>query len=143
MKKRIQTERVMPQFRKRQVKLGFGSLGDIEWFVHLQEMRYPTASGVGGEATTPERLRALFRSHLINAVELEELLEARTHLLAVRNRLGLLEYGDDLVPENPDKLDRLARAMGYEGGNAFLAFHGQVIDTVRAIYEEGLERLKA
>lgn len=143
MKRRIETERVMPQHTHRHVKLGRGGLSDIEWFVHLYEMRYPTATSAGTWTTMLDRLRALSRAHLINAVEFSEMVEARAHLLEVRNRLALLEYSDDLLPENPDKLDRLARGMGFDTGNAFLAFHGQVTDTVRTIYEEGLERLNA
>lgn len=143
MKRRIETERVLPQYLHRDVKLGHGGLSDIEWFAHLHEMRYPTATTAGEATTMLARLRALTRAHLINAVEYSELVEARAHLLEVRNRLALLDYGGDLVPENPDKLDRLAHGMGFETGNAFLAFHGQVRETVRTIYEEGLERLKA
>ncbi|MCO5297676.1 MAG: hypothetical protein M9921_12540 [Fimbriimonadaceae bacterium] len=143
MKKRIESERVMPQHVHRHVKLGHGGLSDIEWFVHLYEMRYPTATAAGEATTMLDRLRALSRAHLINAVEFSELVEGRAHLLDVRNRLALLDYAGDLVPENPDKLDRLAHGMGFETGNAFLAFHGQVTGTVRTIYEEGLERLNA
>ena len=47
MKKRIESERVQPQHARRNVKLGYGSLGDIEWFVHLHEMRYPNAAKAG------------------------------------------------------------------------------------------------
>ena len=141
MKQRIETERVMPHKSRRNVKLGYGGLSDIEWFVHLHEMRYPTALRVGGEVRMGDRLRALGSAGLINAVELAELLEARTHLLELRNRLALLGIADDLVPENPDKLDTLARTMGHADGNRFLAAHGRVIERVRTIYEEGLGRL--
>lgn len=143
MKHRIETERVMPHKYHRHVKLGYGGLSDIEWFVHLQEMRYPTALGVGVERRMGERLRALGAASLINAVELEELQEARSHLLELRNRLSLLGIADDLVPENPDKLDTLARTMGHTDGNRFLAAHGRVTERVRTIYEEGLGRLGA
>jgi len=80
---------------------------------------------------------------LINAVELEALLDSLSHLQELRVRLGLMGARDDVVPENPAKLDRLAQAYGYEDGNAFLSRHESVIGTVRRIYEEGLERLKA
>lgn len=143
MKKRIETERVPVQYAKRNVKLGQGGLGDIEWFVHLHEMRYPTATKAGGNARLEEGIKALGRARLINAVETEQLVAGLQHLIALRARLSLLGYKDDLVPENPDKLDRLAHVSGDKDGNAFLERHEHMIDTVRAIYLEGMERLRA
>jgi glutamate-ammonia-ligase adenylyltransferase len=143
MKKRIETERVQPQYWKRQVKLGFGGISDIDWFVHLFEMRYPTATEAGTASHMPERIRSLFRAQLINAIEYEELLSARAHLLDIRDRLALMGMVPDVIPENPDKLDQLAHSAGYESGNAFLAQHERVIETVRSIYLDGLERLGA
>lgn len=143
MKKRVETERVKPQHQRRDVKLGWGGLNDIEWTVHLHEMRFPTATMAGESVRMPERIRTLGRAALLNAVEVEQLLNARLHLQEVRLRLGLLGLEKDILPENPDKLDRLAESMGIEGGNTFLAQHEQTIDTVRAIYQEGLERLRA
>jgi glutamate-ammonia-ligase adenylyltransferase len=142
MKRRIETERVQPQQVRRQVKLGSGGLNDIEWLVHLHEMRYPPAEG----ERTPnmaERIRHLGRRDLLNALEVERLLQAHRHLQEVRARIVLLGIPDDLIPENPDKLDRLAHSCGDADGNAFLARHLAVTDAVRAIYTEGLERLKA
>ncbi len=143
MKKRIETERVLPQHMKREVKLGLGGLADIEWFVHLFEMRYPTATKAGQELHMEDRIRALGRAHLINAVEVERLVLAREHLLSLRLRLSLQGLKKDLLPENPDKLARLAHAGGFGDGNHFLAEHEQIIGAVRAIYQDGLDRLKA
>lgn len=143
MKKRVETERVKPQHQRRNVKLGWGGLNDIEWTVHLHEMRFPTVTKAGETVLMEDRIRALGRAGLINTVEVEQLSHARAHLLEVRLRLGLLSLEQDVIPENPDKLDRLADSMGVESGNAFLARHEQVIESVRSIYQEGLERLRA
>jgi glutamate-ammonia-ligase adenylyltransferase len=143
MKHRIETERVKPQHQRRHVKLGHGGLSDIEWFVGLHELRYPTATLSGKPRRMPDRLRALARANLIHALELETLLEARRRLLETRERLNLLGFTADVVPENPDKLDRLARAYGLEEGNSFLEGHERTIDAVRAIYREGVDRLKS
>jgi glutamate-ammonia-ligase adenylyltransferase len=141
MKHRVETERVKPQHLQRNVKLGNGGLNDLEWLVHLHEMRYPGATGADGGGPFDERIRRLFRAQLINALETEFLLSARTHLLDLRLRLQMLGYEEDLVPENPDKLDRLARSFGEVDGNAFLARHEPVIDGVRRLYNESIERL--
>jgi [glutamine synthetase] adenylyltransferase / [glutamine synthetase]-adenylyl-L-tyrosine phosphorylase len=143
MKRRIETERVQPQHLRRNVKLGAGGLNDIEWLVHLHEMRYPTATRAGEAVSLEERIRAVGRASLLNAVETEVLLDAHRRLLDARAWIYLLGYEPDLVPENPDKLDRLGRAAGYGSGNEFLARHEKTIDQVRRLYEEGLERLRA
>lgn len=142
VKKRIETERVAPQHARRHVKLGFGGMSDIDWFVHLHEMRYPTATRAGEHLAMAERIRAMGRGGLINAVEVETLLFARRHLVRLRQWLDLQGIEHDVLPENPDKLDRLARAFGLEDGNALLREHERVIVAVRAIYQDGLERLK-
>lgn len=143
MKRRIETERVLPTQFHRHVKLGFGGLGDIEWFVQLHQMRYPTASRAGLQVATEDRIRELARAQLINAVESEALLGALRYLLRLRTRLQLLGFETDLIPENPDKLERLARLEGFDDPNAFLAHHERVIGQVRSIYVGGLERLGA
>lgn len=143
MKRRIEDERVKAQHRRRHVKLGHGGLTDLEWFVGLHELRYPTATEAGRPRRMPDRLRALARAKLIHALEFEVLLRARLELMRTRERLYLLGLTPDIVPENPDKLDRLARACGMPEGNAFLEAHERTIDDVRAIYIEGIERLKS
>jgi [glutamine synthetase] adenylyltransferase / [glutamine synthetase]-adenylyl-L-tyrosine phosphorylase len=143
MKRRIENERVPPQHRRRHVKLGHGGLSDIEWLVHLHEMRYPTATEAGRHVDLDNRLKLLARAQLINALELEELLEARRYLMRIRDRLQLLGLSPDVVPENPDKLERLGHVEGCGDGNEFLAHHERVIDTVRSIFTDALDRLKA
>lgn len=141
MKSRIEEERVSPPHRNRDPKLGQGSLSDIEWLVHLYEMRYPTATRAVLGGPMPVRLERLASAQLINALELQELVRAWAHLSTTRHRLALLGY--DLIPENPDKLARLASSAGYPEGNAFLAYHSRVIEGARSIYKEGLDRLRA
>ncbi len=143
MKARIETERVRPQHRRRHVKLGLGGLADIDWYLGLHEMRYPTATQSGANRATPDRLRALARANLIHALEFEALYDAWRFLANLRERLFLLGFVPDIVPENPDKLHRLALACGMAEGNAFLESHERTIEIVRAIYREGVDRLKS
>jgi len=146
MKRRVETERVMPQHVRRDVKLGAGGLNDIEWLVHLHEMRYPEATGAAKSApngrTMVERIRGLARVNLINALESELLQAAHKHLIELRNRIWLLGLSDDLMPENPDRLDRLAKACGLQSANDLLAKHREITEAVRRLYTEALERLR-
>ena len=142
MKRRIETERVYPSHVHRHVKLGYGGLSDIEWLVHLTEMRYPESTQAGRAHPMPVRIRKLAEVMLINALENDQLLSAWQHLSLVRLRLKLLGLADDLVPENPDKLDRLAKTMGFRVGNEFLAAHRAHREATRAIFLDTLERLR-
>jgi glutamate-ammonia-ligase adenylyltransferase len=143
MKRRVETERVKPQHVHRQVKLGSGGLNDIEWLVHLHEMRYPTATKAGEATRMDERIRRVAGARLLNALEAELLLEAREFLLTLRARIFLLGIDEDLLPENPDKLDRLARSCGFADGNSLLGRHQSLVGPVRRMYTEGLNRLKS
>jgi glutamate-ammonia-ligase adenylyltransferase len=143
MKRRIENERVKVQHRYRDIKLGRGGLGDIEWFVHILEMRYPTALNVGTEMRIRERIRRLGEAKLVNAIEAEELNEAYEHLVRVRHWLAMQGIENAIVPENPDKLNRLAAAMGLDDSNSFLRQHEAIVTRIRQIYEEGMARLRA
>jgi [glutamine synthetase] adenylyltransferase / [glutamine synthetase]-adenylyl-L-tyrosine phosphorylase len=142
MKRRIETERVKPQHVRRDVKLGLGSLSDIEWLVHLQEMRYPTATDAGASTQMRDRIRALGRAGLANALEVELLLQARKYLSDLRARLNLMGL-EDRVPENPDRLLRVANTQGFDDPNEFLSHHEQILEGVRRLYSEALDRLRA
>jgi glutamate-ammonia-ligase adenylyltransferase len=143
MKRRIETERVKPQHQSRDVKLGHGGLNDIEWTVHLTEMRYPTATRAGETPDMDQRIRNLGRASLLNALEVERLLAARRYLLDLRSRLYLLDLKHDLVPENPDRLERLAAVSGLRDANDFLRTHQEVVGWVRHQFLATLERLHA
>jgi glutamate-ammonia-ligase adenylyltransferase len=143
MKRRIETERIKPQHIRRNVKLGEGGLADIEWLVHLNQMRYPTALHAESGTDIAEAIRQMGKAGLLNSIEVDVLLKSRRHLLELRTRLFLLGQPEDRVPENPERLDRLAKSMRYKDGNHFLSHHEQIIDAVRRLYSEALERLRA
>ncbi|MGV3615882.1 MAG: hypothetical protein ACO1SV_11155 [Fimbriimonas sp.] len=143
MKRRVETERVQPQHIYRNVKLGSGGLNDIEWLIHLHEMRYPESTKAGTTTDMGERIGLVARARLLNALEAETLVDARRFLLELRAWLSLQGHGGDLMPENPDRLDRLALVFGMENGNALLARHLDVTGTVRQLFLEGTERLRA
>lgn len=142
MKGRIESERLKPQHVQRDIKLGHGGLNDIEWTVHLMEMRYPTATKAGETSSVEARIRNLGRASLFNALEVDGLLEARRYLLDLKTRLHLLDIRQNLVPENPDRLNLLAKATGVPDSNAFLRRHQRITDWTRQLFNSALERLK-
>lgn len=141
MKRRVETERVLPQHAHRNVKLGIGGLNDIEWLVRLQEMWFGTQLGVDRPAALRSRILHLQRGQLLNALEAETLLEAYDFLRNLRIWLHLQGISNDLLPENPSRLDRLASLFGLEDGNVLLAQFREVTETVRSLYIESIERL--
>jgi len=143
MKKRVETERVRPQYQRRDIKLGSGGLNDIEWLVHLVEMRRSGERHGDGFVDMEDRIRAIAQTGELNTVEIEQLVDWRRYLLELRLRLALLGFEKDVIPENPDKLNRLAESMNLEDGNHFLSRHNQIIDAIRAIYLGIIERLRA
>jgi len=89
------------------------------------------------------RIRNLVRARLINTLEGELLIEASEFLHMLRTRIFLMGIEDDLMPENPDRLDRLAASCGFTDGNSLLSRFQSVTQAVRRMYLESLERLKS
>jgi glutamate-ammonia-ligase adenylyltransferase len=139
MKRRIETERVRPAHVKRDVKLGRGGLNDIEWLVRLIEMVHP--GDRASSSRIPDRISALAERGHFNLIEREMLLDARRWLLNLRHRLWLMDVEGDLLPENPERLTRLAQSFGLKDANDLLRRHTEITDGVRALYETGVERL--
>ncbi len=79
MKSRIENERVKPELAGRDLKLGPGGLGDIEWLIRLRKMR--------GSSPSDQ--------------ESDQLRTALTELLHLRNRTVLLGHGA-VLPEGDD-----------------------------------------
>lgn len=113
MKARVERERIParedPQFH---LKLGRGSLADIEWTAQLLQMRHRV------EATsTVQALRALAARGWIDPDDRDVLLEAYRFCERTRNHwylVGALPGGGspgDSLPSQPDQLARLARSL--------------------------------
>lgn len=140
MKRRIETERVRPLHVHRDVKLGRGGLNDIEWLVRLIEMAHPADRSPSSRI--PDRLDALVAAGRLGKSERDGIVAARRWLLDVRHRLWLMDIQGDLLPENPDRLSRLALALGLDDANALLQRHAYVTDRVRLLYKTGVLLLR-
>jgi glutamate-ammonia-ligase adenylyltransferase len=108
MKARIEAERIPigedPEFH---LKLGRGSLSDIEWTAQLLQLRH------GIRATgTRQALRRLRDADLLDEDETDHLVEAYEFLGQVRNRLYLVQSAaGDSLPTQPETLAWLARSL--------------------------------
>ncbi|MET0729280.1 MAG: bifunctional [glutamine synthetase] adenylyltransferase/[glutamine synthetase]-adenylyl-L-tyrosine phosphorylase [Acidimicrobiales bacterium] len=109
MKVRIEQERIGrnedPEFH---LKLGRGSLSDIEFTVQLLQLR----TGVRGTATMGA-LQALVDAGHLPATDAEVLEEAYRFCEHTRNRRFLVVGSGDSLPMRPEQATPLARSLGF------------------------------
>jgi glutamate-ammonia-ligase adenylyltransferase len=109
MKVRIERERMGrdgdPEFH---LKLGRGSLSDIEFTVQLLQLRH----GVRGAATI-HALHALVEAGHLPGDEADVLEEAYRFCERARNRSFLVVGAGDSLPIRPERITPLARALGF------------------------------
>jgi glutamate-ammonia-ligase adenylyltransferase len=119
MKARIERERIPPtedpQFH---LKLGRGSLTDVEWTAQLLQLR----TGTRGNSTR-DALDSLERAGALSVPDAAALREAYRFCSATRNRWhlvgnylagagGVVRSGADALPSRPELQSRLARSLG-------------------------------
>ncbi len=123
MKARVERERIPtgedPQFH---LKLGKGSLSDVEWTAQLLQLEHRVRS-----ANTLEALSRLASAGHLSQGEAAVLQDAYTFLDRTRNRWHLVgnfvagaggvisKVGPDSLPQSRDALGRLARSLGTTG----------------------------
>ena len=120
IKARVESER-LPQGADatRHVKLGRGSLSDVEWAVQLLQLQHGRRLE---ELRTPSTLLALGileREGIVTTADALDLREA--WLMASRVRTALTLFGarvTDVLPVDRETLEGAARLMGYPPGSA-------------------------
>jgi glutamate-ammonia-ligase adenylyltransferase len=120
MKARIERERLPPAADPRfHLKLGRGSLSDVEWTVQLLQLqnRVPATGTMAALDLLTEQhlLSELDAAHLRHAYRFCETTRNRWHLVGghlatstVASRQGIA----DSLPQRPEELSRLARSLG-------------------------------
>jgi glutamate-ammonia-ligase adenylyltransferase len=108
MKARIERERIPAgEDRDFHLKLGRGSLSDVEWTTQLLQLQH----GVRGTSTQPA-LRALTKAGAIAERDAEILAETWRFCEVTRNRWFLIKgTPSDALPAHADELTRLARSL--------------------------------
>lgn len=109
MKARMEQERIAPdEDPDFHLKLGRGSLSDIEFTVQLLQLRH----GVGGTATMAALANLVEAGHL-PADDADALREAYRFCEGTRNRSFLVVGAGDALPSRPEQLTPLARSLGF------------------------------
>jgi glutamate-ammonia-ligase adenylyltransferase len=141
IKARVENER-LPQGADptRHLKLGRGSLSDVEWFVQLVQLEH--AAGVPALRTTStlDALSASVAAGLVDDADAETLRAAWVFASRARSALTMwLDKTTDVLPVERTQLEGVARIMGYPPGSATRLEHDylQVTRRARAVFERG------
>ena len=115
IKARVEAER-LPQGTdpSRHLKLGRGSLSDVEWLIQLLQLRHGHAHPEIRTPATLEALSALGNCGLLPAEDAQQLEAAWTLASGLRTALALFgENSTDVLPDDRAGLEGAARLMGY------------------------------
>lgn len=141
IKARVENER-LPQGAdpSRHLKLGRGSLSDVEWFVQLLQLQHGSAIEALRTTSTLDALSVAQQSGLVTAEDAALLTDA--WLLASRARSALtlwLNKTTDVLPTDRTALEGIARLLAYPPGSAALLEEHYLATTrrARAVFERG------
>ncbi len=116
MRERIERERVKPpEAAKFHLKLGYGSLADVQFAVELSLMRFGGPHPEVRSRRTLEAIDRLGRERLIEGSVARDLGDAFVFLADVKNALEMdRRLHAEAVPPAPEAQTVLARRLGYE-----------------------------
>ena len=146
IKARVENER-LPQAADptRHLKLGRGSLSDVEWFVQLEQLKHGASVVDLHTTSTLDALHAAAQHGLIEPSDAEVLRAAWVFASRARSALTLwLDRTTDVLPVERSQLEGVARIMGYPPGSAVQLEHDylQVTRRSRAVFERGFYGLE-
>ncbi len=140
MKKRIESERLKPENRFTNLKLGYGGMSDIEWLTQLLQLQYARQYPSICQSNTANAMAQLASYGLLNHAEADTLCEAYRLLYRVRNACWLYTAtAADILPDGGRALAAIARIVGYlnmdgSGGGSLQADLRETMSNVRAIF---------
>jgi glutamate-ammonia-ligase adenylyltransferase len=120
IKARVESER-LPQGADpaRHVKLGRGSLSDVEWLVQLLQLQHAAEIPALRTTSTREALAEARSSGLVSPDDAERLDAAWVFASRVRSAMTLwLDRTTDVLPSERRQLDGIARILEYPPGSA-------------------------
>ncbi|MBF0173382.1 MAG: bifunctional [glutamate--ammonia ligase]-adenylyl-L-tyrosine phosphorylase/[glutamate--ammonia-ligase] adenylyltransferase [Magnetococcales bacterium] len=120
----------------RNVKLGYGGIREIEFFVQSQQLIHGGKNPELRHSETLTGLNVLARHGLVTTQTAHELTEAYLFLRTVEHRLQIeQERQTHSLPEDPEAYEKVARRMGLSCGDELRQQMTQVTHRVHAVYE--------
>ncbi|MCY7287116.1 MAG: bifunctional glutamine-synthetase adenylyltransferase/deadenyltransferase, partial [Cryobacterium sp.] len=139
IKARVENER-LPQGAdpNRHLKLGRGSLSDVEWFVQLLQLQHAADIPSLRTSSTHGALRAAVAAGLVSEVDAETLTTAWVFASRCRSAITLwTNKTADVLPTDRAQLEGVARVMEYPpgSGNQLEEEYLSVTRRARAVFE--------
>ncbi|MBF0284062.1 MAG: bifunctional [glutamate--ammonia ligase]-adenylyl-L-tyrosine phosphorylase/[glutamate--ammonia-ligase] adenylyltransferase [Magnetococcales bacterium] len=135
MKRRIDRKTAQAGHVRRNVKLGYGGIREIEFFVQSQQLIHGGKQPRLRQRETLATLRELQALGLVERENADFLEEAYVYLRTVEHRLQIERTAQThLVPEDPAAFAQLARRMGEMDPERFRRRLARVQDGVYALY---------
>jgi len=121
-----------------EVKLGEGSIRDVEFTVQLLQLAYGDKQPEILSANTLDALARLTSFHLMSTEEARILTDGYIFLRTVEHHLQMMDYRQThSLPQEPDALAHLARRLGFRGdrpGEQFLDGYHQQVVSIRTVF---------
>ena len=139
LKKRIEEEVVREGRLTRHVKLGIGGIREIEFIVQSFQVLRGARLLQLRDRSTLHSLAALVKTRTLTESEAAKLADAYRFLRNVEHRLQMeMELQTHTIPDEERALYRLARSLGFNTVEQFLAAQTAHTAAVRQIYESVL-----
>jgi len=126
-----------------EVKLGQGSIRDIEFVVQYLQLSRGGRQPEIRNRNTLEALRRLVKYHILPMDEFRLLTEGYIFLRTIEHHLQMMAYRQAYtLPSNPEALLDLARRLGYQGdqaGEQFVLHYEQYSAAIRQVYLKYME----
>ncbi|MDW8290735.1 MAG: hypothetical protein RMM06_08425 [Armatimonadota bacterium] len=139
IKRRVENERLKPENRWRDVKLGHGGMVDIEFTVQTWQLRVGRQHRSVRHTGTLSALHALRMISMVSPADSRNAAEAYLLWNTVRNALTLRHgMARDVIPDDQTELQILARTLGREDPQQMLQEFEHLMREVRAWVERDL-----
>ncbi len=143
MKQRIEANLHRQGRKWGEVKLGEGSIRDIEFVVQYLQLAYGDVAPAVRSRNTLDALNRLAEHGFLSPDEHRILTDGYTFLRSVEHWLQMLHYRQThTLPTDPAELDALARRLGFtdsDAGEQLLARYEQHTIAIRLVYRAHLE----
>ena len=147
MRRRMELELTKEKTGERHVKLGSGGIVDIEFIAQLLQLAYGSTLPALRVNNTLKALEAARGVGLLADLDVAHLCDSYRFLRTVQNRLRVVaDRETSVLPQDPSRLDRLARRLGYSAGDGgtpgerLLADYQRHTERVRGVYEATFRR---
>ncbi|MDM8529549.1 hypothetical protein QUF63_00160 [Anaerolineales bacterium HSG25] len=125
-----------------EVKLGEGSIRDIEFVTQYLQLVYGKTHRTVRSSNTLEALSKLFRQRFITSHEYRVLTNGYIFLRTVEHHLQLIHYRQThTLPQEPEALNDLAHRLGFKGKNIgarFVNLYQKHTTVIRVVYQQRL-----